>query len=233
MQAKLYQQNGIATTFESLTDTDVTGALAGAILYFNGSEWEDLAPGTSGAFLVSNGAAAPSWSASDPLFSGDNISELVNDLGYITSPFDASAIHINVSNEYIGAALASDVASTDRLLIEDASDSFNKKYTTVNNFVNYLIGEDFTWTGEHIFDGDVIFQGATPDFELGANFTDGTVDFSGATVTGLSIPGGDTDAIHDNIAGEINAITVKTTPVSGDLILIEDSADTFNKRKLQ
>ena len=44
--------------------------------------------------------------------------------------------------------------------------------------------------------------------------------------------GADATAIHDNTAGEINAITAKTTPVSGDLLLIEDSADSNNKKKV-
>lgn len=43
----------------------------------------------------------------------------------------------------------------------------------------------------------------------------------------------DTDAIHDNVAGEINAITEKTTPVNGDWLLIEDSAATNAKKKIQ
>lgn len=41
----------------------------------------------------------------------------------------------------------------------------------------------------------------------------------------------DVDAIHDNIAGEINAITAKATPVAADIIIIEDSEDSFNKKK--
>ena len=41
----------------------------------------------------------------------------------------------------------------------------------------------------------------------------------------------DADAIHDNVAGEINAVTAKATPVAADVILIEDSADSFNKKK--
>jgi len=36
--------------------------------------------------------------------------------------------------------------------------------------------------------------------------------------------GTDTTAIHDNTASEISAITVKASPVSGDFLLIEDSA---------
>ena len=42
----------------------------------------------------------------------------------------------------------------------------------------------------------------------------------------------DEEAIHDNVAGEINAITGKTTPVGGDLFIIEDSAASNNKKKL-
>jgi hypothetical protein len=40
-------------------------------------------------------------------------------------------------------------------------------------------------------------------------------------------------AIHDNIAGEINAITEKATPVDADLVIIEDSEDSNNKKKVQ
>jgi len=45
--------------------------------------------------------------------------------------------------------------------------------------------------------------------------------------------GADNDAIHDNIAGEIEAISEKTDPVGADIILIEDSEDSNNKKKVQ
>jgi hypothetical protein len=49
-----------------------------------------------------------------------------------------------------------------------------------------------------------------------------------------NLPGGaDTDAIHDNVSGEIVLITEKATPVSGDLLLIEDSAASNAKKRLQ
>jgi len=43
----------------------------------------------------------------------------------------------------------------------------------------------------------------------------------------------DTDAIHDNVAGEIAAISEKASPVSADLVVIEDSADSNNKKRVQ
>jgi hypothetical protein len=54
---------------------------------------------------------------------------------------------------------------------------------------------------------------------------------------GAGTGGGDTnfdpDAIHDNVSAEISLITEKASPVSGDLIIIEDSADSNNKKKVQ
>lgn len=43
----------------------------------------------------------------------------------------------------------------------------------------------------------------------------------------------DDDAIHDNVASEISAITEKVTPVSADLLIIEDSAAANVKKKVQ
>ncbi|MDX1555208.1 MAG: hypothetical protein R3212_04210, partial [Xanthomonadales bacterium] len=49
-----------------------------------------------------------------------------------------------------------------------------------------------------------------------------------------NLPGGtDVNAVHVNTAAEINAITEKTAPVEADLLLIEDSADSNNKKKIQ
>ncbi len=43
----------------------------------------------------------------------------------------------------------------------------------------------------------------------------------------------DATAIHNNVAGEISALTEKVTPISADLLIIEDSADSNNKKKVQ
>lgn len=44
--------------------------------------------------------------------------------------------------------------------------------------------------------------------------------------------GGDADAIHDNVSGEIAAVADKATPVAADHILIEDSAATDAKKDI-
>lgn len=43
----------------------------------------------------------------------------------------------------------------------------------------------------------------------------------------------DDDAVHDNVSGEIAAVTEKASPVSGDLLLIEDSEASNAKKRVQ
>ncbi len=43
--------------------------------------------------------------------------------------------------------------------------------------------------------------------------------------------GGDADAIHDNVADEIHSVTLKGTPVAADVVLIEDSAASWAKKR--
>lgn len=63
---------------------------------------------------------------------------------------------------------------------------------------------------------------------------DDTVQKALDTLDGVT-PGGagsDTTAIHKATASEISAITEKTNPVGADMLLIEDSADSNNKKRL-
>lgn len=48
-----------------------------------------------------------------------------------------------------------------------------------------------------------------------------------------NVAGKDTTAIHDNESAEISALTEKSTPVAADLVLIEDSAASNAKKKVQ
>lgn len=45
-------------------------------------------------------------------------------------------------------------------------------------------------------------------------------------------PGSDTTAIHDNVAGEISGIATKATPTAADILIIEDAAATFAKKRI-
>ena len=53
-------------------------------------------------------------------------------------------------------------------------------------------------------------------------------------VSAVATTAGSTDAnaIHKNVAGEINGILTKATPAQSDVLVIEDSADSWNKKKV-
>lgn len=78
---------------------------------------------------------------------------------------------------------------------------------------------------------------STPTVHVPAPVSDGQTVKSAGGVWTLDTYGGssgsDVDAIHDNAAGEINAITEKASPANGDFLLIEDSAAAYVKKKVQ
>lgn len=91
--------------------------------------------------------------------------------------------------------------------------------------------------------GKVLVAGAgrTNDVPIVPSFTDyssANHDHSdssnGGAVAAAAVPdGADATAIHDDTAGEIAAVTEKVTPVSADLLLIEDSAAANAKKRVQ
>jgi hypothetical protein len=86
-----------------------------------------------------------------------------------------------------------------------------------NNFINGNLSKDTTF----IAGSDALDQ------LIGVNVHNGSI------VGGSGLAGADTDAIHDNIAAEISAITEKTSPIAADVVLIEDSAAGYDKKHVQ
>ena len=70
-------------------------------------------------------------------------------------------------------------------------------------------------------------------FTWNLSWTDTSTQIALETIDALSFGTSDVNAIHDNVAWEIALITEKVTPASADLIIIEDSADSNNKKKVQ
>jgi hypothetical protein len=59
------------------------------------------------------------------------------------------------------------------------------------------------------------------------------INSAGTEIGPLGTGGGDENAIHDDESGEIAALDEKSSPVSADLLLIEDSEDGNTKKKVQ
>lgn len=72
------------------------------------------------------------------------------------------------------------------------------------------------------------------DVEVPAPNDKDVLSFDSGTNTWINSPGGGIDltAIHQDIAAEISGITLKGVPVNNDLLVIEDSADANNKKRI-
>ena len=148
--------------------------------------------------------------------------------------YDSEVIHNNVASEISAVTEKATPVSGDLLLIEDSADSNNKKRVQVGNLPGGS-GTDPDAIHDNVASEiSAVTEKATPVSGDLLLIEDSADSNNKKRVQVGNLPtGSDADAIHDNIAAEINAITEKTTPVSGDLVLIEDSADSNNKKKVQ
>ena len=110
---------------------------------------------------------------------------------------DTNALHDNVAGEITGIPNKAAPVTADNIVLEDSADSNNKKSATI---------------------------GTLPFSPTGHTHTESEISDLDHT---------DADAIHDNVSGEINAVSEKATPIGADLILIEDSADSNSKKRIQ
>lgn len=139
---------------------------------------------------------------------------------------DADAIHDNVAAEISVLTEKGTPVAGDHLLIEDSAAANVKKRVQVGNLPGGGGGTDVQVDTGGVL-GAVDFQdGGDINFAEAAGVATATVK-AGTTVAGI-----DTDALHDNVAAEISAITEKTAPVDADLVVIEDSAAANAKKRV-
>jgi len=144
---------------------------------------------------------------------------------------DTTAFHTNTANEIAGLTEKASPIAADLLVIEDSAAGNVKKKAQAGNlpFLSSLADHDHSGDAGDggTFDAANLTSGAATDGQVL------TADGLGGAAWEAPVGGEDPNAIHDNVSGEINAVTEKATPVSADLVLIEDSAASYAKKKVQ
>ena len=125
---------------------------------------------------------------------------------------DGTAIHDDTAGEISAVAVKAAPVAADKLLIEDSAAADAKKSITMgaidhDALTNFVANEHIDWTSAG----------------TGTVHTDNYIEGGDGT---------DTTAIHDDTSGEIVAVALKATPVSADVLLIEDSAATNAKKRI-
>jgi len=150
----------------------------------------------------------------------DNVVNAINEV----HDSEANAIHKNAPGEISTIAEKASPVGGDMLIIEDSADSNNKKRVLISNLpggseLNDL-SANVTWV--NVPDANITESSVT-QHEAALTITESQISDLSHT---------DTNAIHDNISGEIAAIAEKLTPIGGDFLLIEDSAATNTKKRI-
>jgi len=151
----------------------------------------------------------------------DNVVNAINEV----HDSEANAIHKNAPGEISTIAEKASPVGGDMLIIEDSADSNNKKRVLISNLPGGSELNDLTAavTWANVPDANITESSVT-QHEAALTITESQISDLDHT---------DADAIHDNVAGEIAAVTEKLTPIGGDFLLIEDSAAANAKKRIQ
>jgi parallel beta-helix repeat protein len=151
---------------------------------------------------------------------------------------DTHGIHLNDSNDnqvsgnYVDSAGQTVDDTYDGIYVDGNSDRNNitdntVRYAATGNRTRYGVNISASTCDENLVeDNDLLNSGLTGEYNDSGSDTRGAQGLPAGA-------GSDPTAIHDDTPGEISAVTEKTVPVNADLIIIEDSADSNNKKRVQ
>jgi hypothetical protein len=149
------------------------------------------------------------------------------------------------ASDFSSFTIKASPVSGDTILIEDSVDSNNKKYITIGGISHTILSNIGTNShvdiDSHISDGTLHYTQSNIDHtsiqNIGTNsHTAIDTHISNisnphtVTKTQVSLGNVTNDAQLKRSASDFSSFTVKSTPVSGDIILIEDSADSGSKK---
>ena len=145
---------------------------------------------------------------------------------------DPDAIHDNVAGEIDAIAEKTTLVDADLVIIEDSQDSNNKKKVQVSN-LPASAGTDMDAIHDNVAGEIALVTEKVSPASADLLLIEDSADSNNKKRVQIgNLPtGSDADAIHDNVAGEIALVTEKTSISLNDLVLIEDSEDTNNKKR--
>jgi hypothetical protein len=135
--------------------------------------------------------------------------------------------------------------SGDIILVEDSEDSYNKKKITIGSISHTILGDigsnSHSTIDSHISDSTVHYTQASIDHtsiqNIGSNshsvidtHLSSTSNPHTVTKAQVGLSNVTNDAQLKRGAGDFASFTSKVTPIGGDVILLEDSADSTNKK---
>ena len=155
-------------------------------------------------------------------------------MGKIHSKRDANAVHIDTPAEINALTEKGTPVSADLVIIEDSADSNNKKKIQIGNIP--VTGTDPNAIHDNTpAEISAVTEKASPVSADLVLIEDSEASNAKKKVQLGNIPvsGTDTNAIHKSTASEITAIAEKTSLVANDEFLMEDSADSNNKKSIK
>lgn len=135
-----------ATSLASLSDVTITSVAQGDILYYNGTKWVNLHPGSNGNVLTSGGAGAnPSWtSAGAGSVTSVSVTSANGFAGTVATATTTPAITISTTITGIlkgnGTAISAATAGTDYATTANRLDQFATPNTDVAWGANKITG---------------------------------------------------------------------------------------------
>jgi len=171
----------------------------------------------------------------------DNLNHIRHDIENLiaVSGMDATAIHTNADSEIYTITLKTTPVNNDVLLIEDSEDSYNKKRILASGILGGGSGADEN--AIHVDEASEIYAvtlKATPANNDVLLIEDSADSYSKKRILVSGVLGGggsgnDDDAVHVDVASEIYGVSEKSYFDDTDVVLIEDSDDSYNKKRVQ
>jgi len=158
-----------------------------------------------------------------------------------TGGFDINNEWDNTTHRFtVGASGAGVYQFTNQVFV-DNSGGWIQLYCEKNGVKGRITGTDLhtSWdtpiatTNIELAVGDYVefFVDSTTNFTMNATWY-ALNNFQITKLTAVAPTAGtDVNAVHTNIGGEITALTAKATPTTSDVLIIEDAADSNNKKK--